>query len=39
MSESSFSGDNDLTAGSTVESGDDTVDSATADREAALTIQ
>ena len=35
MSESSFGGDNDLTAGSTVESGDETVDSATADREAA----
>jgi hypothetical protein len=35
MSESSFSGDNDLTAGSTVESRE-TVDSATADREAAF---
>ena len=35
MTESSFSGDNDLTAGSTVES-DETVDSATADREAAF---
>ena len=34
MSESSFGGDNDLTAGATVES-DETVDSATADREAA----
>jgi hypothetical protein len=34
MSESSFGGDNDLTAGSTVESGE-TVDSATADQEAA----
>jgi hypothetical protein len=36
MTESSFSGDDDLTAGSTVESGDETVDSATADREAAF---
>jgi hypothetical protein len=35
MTESSFSGDDDLTAGSTVESGE-TVDSATADREAAF---
>jgi hypothetical protein len=35
MSESTFSGDDDLTAGSTVESGE-TVDSATADREAAF---
>ena len=35
MSESSFSGDDDLTAGSTVESGE-TVDSATADRKAAF---
>ena len=35
MTESSFSGDDDLTAGSTVES-DETVDSATADREAAF---
>jgi hypothetical protein len=36
MSESSFGGDNDLTAGSTVESDGETVDSATADREAAF---
>jgi hypothetical protein len=35
MSESSFSGDNDLTAGATVESDGGTVDSATADQEAA----
>lgn len=35
MTESSFSGDNDLTAGSTVES-TETVDSATADQEAAF---
>ena len=35
MTESSFGGDNDLTAGSTVESGE-TPDSATADREAAF---
>lgn len=35
MTESSFSGDNNLTAGATVESGSD-VDSATADREAAF---
>ena len=35
MSESSFGGDDDLTAGSTVES-DETVDSGTADREAAF---
>ncbi len=34
MSESSFGGDSDLTAGSTVEGGGETVDSATADREA-----
>jgi len=36
MSESSFGGDNDLTAGSTVEGDGQTVDSATADREAAF---
>jgi hypothetical protein len=36
MSNSSFSGDDDLTAGSTVESSGETVDSATADREAAF---
>ena len=36
MSESSFSGDDDLTAGSTVEGGGETVDSATADREGAF---
>jgi hypothetical protein len=36
MSNSSFGGDDDLTAGSTVEGGGDTVDSATADREAAF---
>ena len=35
MSESSFGGDNDMTAGATVESSDN-VDSATADREAAF---
>ena len=35
MSESSFGGDDDLTAGSTVESSE-TVDSATADRKAAF---
>ncbi|HWI00403.1 MAG TPA: hypothetical protein VNT27_08720 [Propionibacteriaceae bacterium] len=35
MTESSFGGDSDLTAGSTVESGE-TADSATADREAAF---
>lgn len=34
MTESSFGGDTDLTAGSTVES-DETADSATADQEAA----
>ena len=37
MSESSFDGDNDLTAGSIVESGGDTVDSATADTARATT--
>jgi hypothetical protein len=36
MSNSRFSGDDDLIAGSTVESGGETVDSATADREAAF---
>jgi hypothetical protein len=36
MSESSFGGDDDLTAGATVESGGETADSATADREAAF---
>jgi hypothetical protein len=36
MSNSSFSGDDDLVAGSTVESSGETVDSATADREAAF---
>ena len=36
MSNSSFSGDDDLTAGATVEGGDETADSATADREAAF---
>ena len=36
MTESSFSGENDLTAGSTVEGDGETVDSATADREAAF---
>lgn len=36
MSNSSFSGDDDLTAGATVEGGNETVDSATADREAAF---
>ncbi len=36
MSNSSFGGDDDLTAGSTVEGGGDTVDSATADRAAAF---
>jgi hypothetical protein len=36
MSDSSFSGDDDLVAGSTVESSGETVDSATADREAAF---
>lgn len=36
MSESEFGGDHDLTAGSTVEGGGETVDSATADREAAF---
>ena len=36
MSNSSFGGDDDQIAGSTVESDDGTVDSATADREAAF---
>ena len=36
MSSSSIGGDDDLGAGSTVESSDETVDSATADREAAF---
>ena len=36
MSNSSFSGDDDLVAGSTVEGSGETVDSATADREAAF---
>ncbi len=36
MSESSFSGEDDLTAGSTVEGDGETVDSATADRAAAF---
>ena len=36
MSSSSFGGDDDLGAGSTVESSGETVDSATADREAAF---
>lgn len=36
MTESSFGGETDLTAGSTVEGDDETVDSATADQAAAF---